>query len=129
MLIRTQTNKTVADAALALHTAVQNNHFGVLQVYNLAEMLAHRGVELDHECMIFEICEPHQAKQILDRNLGISAALPCRISIYDEGHGTVLATLPPTALLDLVGAPEELQALAADLERSLRKILAEAATS
>jgi uncharacterized protein (DUF302 family) len=32
------------------------------------------------------------------QNMSISTALPCRISIYEEGGKTTLATLKPTVL-------------------------------
>ena len=34
-----------------------------------------------------------------------STALPCRISVYEEGGRTILATLKPTALLTMFGVP------------------------
>jgi len=47
MLIKLPTQKTVSDAAAALHVAVQANHFGVMQVHNLRETLAKKGLFAD----------------------------------------------------------------------------------
>ena len=99
MLIKLSTDKTVSDAAAALQAAVQANHFGVMQVHNLKETMTKKGVEFARECLIFEVCQPQQAKKVLDADMSVSTALPCRISIYEEDGKTILATLKPTTLL------------------------------
>ena len=106
MLFKLSTDKTVSEAADALQAAVQANHFGVLHVHNLKESMAKKGVEFAHECLIFEVCQPQQAKKVLDKNMSISTALPCRISIYEQGGKTVLATLKPTTLLAMFDSPQ-----------------------
>lgn len=60
MLLKLSTNKTVSEVTDALQAAVQANHFGVMQVQNLKETMA---------------------KNILDQDMSVSTALPCRISI------------------------------------------------
>ena len=106
MLVKLSTDKTVSEAATALEAAVQANHFGVMQVHNLKETMEKKGVEFAHECLIFEVCQPQQAKKVLDQDMSASTALPCRISIYEEGGKTILATLKPTTLLTMFGAPQ-----------------------
>ena len=128
MLITLSTDKSVSEAAAALQTAVQANHFGVMQVHNLKETMAKKGVEFAHECLIFEVCQPQQAKKVLDQNMSVSTALPCRISIYEEGGKTILATLKPTTLLALFHTPQ-LEAVAQEVEDTLVKIMTEAASS
>ena len=126
MLIKLPTEKTVSAAADALQAAVQANHFGVMQVHNLQETMAKKGVEFAHECLIFEVCQPQQAKKVLDENMSVSTALPCRISIYEEGGKTVLATLKPTTLLALFDTPQ-LKSVAQEVEDTIVKIMKEAA--
>ena len=106
-------------------TAVQANHFGVMQVHNLKETMTKKGVEVDRECLIFEVCQPQQAKKVLDENMSISTALPCRISIYEEGGKTILATLKPTTLLAMFNTPQ-LDGVAQEVETAIVKIMKEA---
>jgi len=127
MLITLSTDKSVSEAAIALHAAVEANHFGVLQVHNLKETMTKKGVEFESECLIFEVCQPQQAKRVLDQNMSVSTALPCRISIYEEGGKTILATLKPTTLLALFNAPQ-LEGVAQEVEHTIVKIMKEAAT-
>ncbi len=126
MLFKLSTDKTVTETAAALHVAVQANHFGVMQVHNLKETMTKKGVEFARECLIFEVCQPQQAKKVLDQNMSVSTALPCRISIYEEGGKTMLATLKPTTLLAMFDTPE-LKLVAQEVEDRIVKIMKEAA--
>ena len=126
MLVKLFTDKTVSETAAALEAAVQANDFGVMQVHNLQETMMKKGVEFAHECLIFEVCQPKQAKKVLDENMSVSTALPCRISIFEEGAQTVLATLKPTTLLAMFNAPE-LEGVAREVEATIVKIMNEAA--
>jgi uncharacterized protein (DUF302 family) len=128
MLVKLSTDKTVSEAAAALQATVQANHFGVMQVHNLKETMAKKGVEFARKCLIFEVCQPQQAKKVLDENMSVSTALPCRISIYEEGGKTILATLKPTTLLAMFNTPK-LKGVAQEVENTIVKIMKEAASS
>ena len=125
MLFTLTTAKTVTDASTALQAAVAANHFGVMQVHNLQETMKKKGVEFAHECLIFEVCQPQQAKKVLDQDMSLSTALPCRISIYEGGGKTILATLKPTTLLAMFNV-SQLDQVAKDVEDSIVKIMTEA---
>ena len=127
MLFKLSTDKTVTEVATALQDAVQANHFGVMQVHNLKETMNKKGVEFNSECLIFEVCQPQQAKKVLEQDMSVSTALPCRISIYEEEGKTVLATLKPTTLLAMFNVPQ-LEEVALDVENILVKIMTEAAS-
>ena len=128
MLFKLTTDKTVSATAAALQAAVQSNHFGVMQVHNLKETMAKKGVEFAHECLIFEVCQPQQAKKVLEQDMSVSTALPCRISIYEEGGKTILATLKPTTLLAMFNVPQ-LKQVAQEVEDTIVKIMKETAAS
>ena len=128
MLIKLSTDKTVTDTATALQAAVEANHFGVMQVHNLKETMAKKGVAFASECLIFEVCQPQQAKKVLEENMSVSTALPCRISIYEEAGKTILAALKPTTLLALFNTPQ-LAGVAQEVEDTMVKIMKTAAGS
>ena len=127
MLVTRSTHKTVSDTAVALEAAVQAHHFGVMQVHNLKETMVKKGVEFARECLIFEVCQPQQAKKVLDQNMSVSTALPCRISIYEEGGQTILATLKPTTLLAMFNTPQ-LAGVAQEVEATIIAIMDDAAS-
>jgi uncharacterized protein (DUF302 family) len=126
MLFKLTTDKTVASAALALHAAVEANHFGVMHVHNLKETMAKKGVEFGRECLVFEVCQPQQAKKVLEENMSVSTALPCRISVYEADGKTFLATLKPTILLAMFDTPQ-LKGVAQEVEDTIVRIMNEAA--
>lgn len=126
MLVKLQTHKSMTDAAAALQAAVEANHFGVMHVHNLKETMLRKGVDFTRECLVFEVCQPQQAKKVLEENMSVSTALPCRISLYQENGETTLATLQPTTLLAMFDTPQ-LAVVAQQVEDTLVKIMTEAA--
>ena len=126
MLHIVESKKSLDQVAKDLEEAVTRHKFGVLGIHDLKATMAKKGVEFARECRIFEVCNPHQAKKVLEANLEISTALPCRISLYEEGGVTKLATLKPTAVLDLYATPG-LKSVAEEVEATLEAIMADAA--
>lgn len=92
----------------------------------MKETMAKKGVAFEPECLIFEVCQPQQAKKVLDQNMSVSTALPCRISIYEENGKAILATLKPTTLLAMFNTPQ-LEGVAREVEDTIVKIMNEAA--
>lgn len=126
MLYRVESSKSLSQVARDLEAAAQKYKFGVMAVHNLKDKLREKGVDFDRECLIYEVCNPHQAKKVLEANAEISTALPCRISVYQEGASVVLATIRPSALIELFGTPE-LEAVALEVEEVITRIMDEAA--
>ena len=126
MLHIVESRKPLDRVAKDLEEAVARHQFGVLGVHDLKATLAKKGVDFSPECRIFEVCNPHQAKKVLEANLEISTALPCRISPDEEGGVRKLATIKPTSLINLYSTPG-LRAVAQEVEATLEAIMAEAA--
>ncbi len=126
MLYVVDSRKPVNQVATDFERAVARHKFGILGVHDLKERLAQKGVAFERECRIFEVCNPHQAKRVLDTHLEVSTALPCRVSVYEEGGRTRLATIKPTAMIALYAHPQ-LQGVAEEVEAILIRIIDEAA--
>ena len=126
MLHIVESRKPLDRVAKDLEAAVGRHKFGVLGVHDLRAKMAEKGVEFARECRIYEVCNPQQAKRVLERNMEISTALPCRISVYEEGGVTKLATIKPTAMVALYGTAE-LKGVAEEVEATIAAIMAEAA--
>jgi uncharacterized protein (DUF302 family) len=128
LLYRVESKKPLSQVAQDLEAITQKNKFGVMAVHDLKSKLKEKGVDFGSECLIYEVCNPQQAKRVLEAHPAISTALPCRISIYPEGSGVVLATIRPTAMIELFATPE-LKSIAEEVETVLIKIMDEAASS
>jgi uncharacterized protein (DUF302 family) len=122
MLYIKQTAGTVDEICKKIQDACVQNKFGVIAVIDLKEKLAAKGVSFGPQCRIIEVCNPGQAKKVLESNMTISSALPCRISVYEEAGKTKVATLRPTAVLNLFGNPE-LEPVARDVESTIIRII------
>lgn len=118
-------------SALPLETVCQrlveiatNHKFGVLGTHNLREKMEIKGVPFARECRVIEVCNPGHAQVVLNQAIEISTALPCRISVYEEGGRTILATIKPTMLLTMFAA-QGAAATAQEVETTMVRIMDE----
>ena len=122
MLYVREARGSIDEVAKKLEAAAAENKFGVLGVHDLKQKMNAKGVEFAAECRIFEVCNPGKAKTVLETDMAISNALPCRISVYEEAGSVKVSTLKPTALLGLFGRPE-LETVAQEVEDTMVRII------
>jgi uncharacterized protein (DUF302 family) len=113
-----EVDKSMNEAVSALEASLKDEKFGVLWSLNMKETLAGKGVELDGDYIILEVCNPHEAKRVLEKNPIVSYFLPCKIVVYKENDTTKVGLPKPTELIKFV-ENDELQAIAADIEKRL----------
>ena len=126
MLHIVESSKGIDEVGTGIEAACKKHKFGVLHVHSLKETMAKKGVEFDKECRIYEVCNPHQAKKVLESRMEVSTALPCRISVYEEDGKVKLATIKPTMMLEMFGAAE-LGPVAKEVEKVMFEIMDESA--
>ena len=112
----------VDDIVGKIEQAAKDNDFGVLDIHDLKQKMASKGVDFAPECRIVEVCNPRNAKEVLENNMAISTALPCRISVYEEDGKVKIATIRPTYMLDLFDSPA-LKSIAQSVEETMIKII------
>ena len=128
MLYTIHSNKNLNEIETALHESAARNKFGILATHDLRETMKKKGVEFNSDCRIYEVCNPVQAKRVLEANGAVSTALPCRISVYAADGGYTIATLLPTALMKMFGEAA-LEPVAQEVEQVIRAMMQEAADS
>ena len=121
------TAKKVDDAARDLEAAVRKHGFGVLHVYDLKETLTKKGYPLEPQCRVFEVCNPQQATRVLQQDMRLNMALPCRISVFEDDGVTKIGTIRPTATLRALSQDREIVAIAGAVETTIAAIIDEAA--
>lgn len=124
MLITRTTSKPLETVYQRLQEVSVAHKFGVQALHNLREKMESKGVPFGRECRVVEVCNPSHAAKVLGQDIEVSTALPCRISIYEEGRQTVLATIKPTMLLTMYNAPGA-AATAKEVEDALVRIMDE----
>ncbi len=126
MLLELTSTKSISEIDQALRESAAREKFGVIAVHDLKDTMRKKGVEFAGECFIYEVCNPQQAKKVLEANGAISTALPCRISVYRSGGQYKIATILPTALIGLFNSPE-LESVAREVEAVIRRMVQDAA--
>lgn len=122
MLYTREAKGAVDEVVAKIEAAAAANQFGVLGVHNLKEKMAAKGVDFGPECQVLEVCNPGKAKTVLEADMSISNALPCRISVYEEAGGVKVSTIKPTVLLKMFNHPE-LEPVAQEVEDIMLRIV------
>lgn len=123
MLYRKETRKSVDQVFADIEAASTAHGFGVLHHYDFRQTLASKGFPLANECRVMEICNPRQASEVLSVDMALNMALPCRISIYEDGGKTIVGMIPPTEVLRLVSADPRIEPAARQVEETMEKII------
>lgn len=70
---------------------VQRLGFVILHIHDLSETLRRKGVELDEDCQVFEICNYRLVEKMLAIDMRLSLSLHWRISVFTENGATKFA--------------------------------------
>ena len=118
---------SVEEVGQRLEQAVKEHGYGVLGQIDLREKMRSKGVEFGPECRVYEVCNPVRAKRVLEHDMRISTALPCRITVYQTDGSVKVATLKPRTILAAFDRPE-LDDEASQVEEDLKKIIDDVAS-
>ena len=118
-----ETSKNPAQAVTDLEASVKQHGYGVLHTYDLKKTLASKGFALPNACHILEVCNPKQAAAVLTADMGMNIALPCRISVYQDGGKTLIGMVRPSALLASLSESAELKTIAEQVEKDTIAII------
>jgi uncharacterized protein (DUF302 family) len=109
-----------------LQDSAARHKFGVIGIHDLQATMKKKNVDLAMECRIYEVCDPHQAKKVLEADGAISTVLPCRISVYGNRGAYTLATMLPTEMMKSFDRPE-IGPVAEEVETVIVEMMKEAA--
>ncbi len=126
MLITVRSRKSIGEVRQRFEDAAAERKFGVQGMHNVTATLQSKGLAFERKLYVYEVCNPGAAKKVLDTNVRIAAALPCRVSVYADGKEVVLETIRPTALLKMFNEPT-LETTAREVETVIEEIMREAA--
>jgi len=126
MFITVRSKKSIGEVRQAFEEAAAERQFGVLGHHDVGQNLRAKGLRFDRRLYVYEVCNPGAAKKVLDTNVKIATALPCRVTIYTDRDEVVLETLRPTALIRLFNEPT-LQTVAKEVETVIGEIMTAAA--
>jgi uncharacterized protein (DUF302 family) len=122
MLYQRVARGSVAEVAARVEEATKANKFGVMNMIDLRAKLVEKGADFAPACVILEVCNPLQAKRVLEEDMALATMLPCRIAVYEQGGEVRVATLRPSALIGLF-SNAALAPVAAEVEEVLLRII------
>ncbi|MUG86249.1 DUF302 domain-containing protein [Paenibacillus timonensis] len=113
-----ETIKTPEQAIAELTNQLKEEQFGILWQFNMKDKLHEKGVELDINYHILEVCNPVEAKRVLTENTLVGYFLPCKLVVYQENETTKIGMPRPSALIGLI-ENSEMMKIASDIENRL----------
>ena len=120
-----ETEKEFEQASQLLELTVKSNGFGVLHIHDLGKTLRDKGIEFKEQCRIFEVCNPGHAAKVLETDMNLNMALPCRISIFTDKGKTKIGLIRPQEVLSSLSSDPTLKEVAKEVEKTTIKIIDE----
>ncbi len=93
------THFSYEQAIKALEEKLAEIKFGVLCKLNLPEKFKEKGLEFEGKFTIFEICNPVEAINALEKNPKVAYFLPCKILVYEREGVGVIGMIKPSSLI------------------------------
>src|SRR5215469_5027713 len=81
MIMSVTSSKSLDELDQDLRKAIQRHKFGVLNMLDLKQTLGNKGIVLERECRVYDICNPQAASTALNTDMSASVVLPCRMSV------------------------------------------------
>lgn len=118
-----ETALSFEQASSSLEAAVSSHGFGVLGIHDLGQILRSKGMAFKEQCRIFDVCNPKQAERVLNIQMKLNMALPCRISVYTEDNHTHIGMIRPEGMLLALSSDSELQSIATEVECTMIEMI------
>ncbi|MBY8909242.1 DUF302 domain-containing protein [Salinicoccus roseus] len=113
-----ETDKLIEEAVSSLEASLKEEKFGVLWHFDIKETLESKGLEFEQPYRVLEVCNPQEAKNVLEENQMVGYFLPCKIVVYEDGGTTKIGLPKPTALIEMVN-DDALKQFVQDIEDRL----------
>ncbi|MFL0364423.1 DUF302 domain-containing protein [Pseudobacillus sp. 179-B 2D1 NHS] len=109
---------SLEEAISRLESSLKSERFGVLWQFDIQEKLQEKGVDFNKKFIVLEVCNPHEAKKVLEEESLAGYFLPCKIVAYEENGQTKVGMPKPTILISML-ENDKLKEVARDIESRL----------
>ena len=116
-------NKSVQEVIDSLKEVTAKYKYGIQHIHNVKETLKSKGIELENECQIVDICNPIVAQKFLSEDMSLSIIMPCKISVYTQDGDTMIAMNSLVQLVDDINP--DLIEIAQEAQETLLEIIDE----
>lgn len=105
---------------------MKHHKYGVLHVHDLQKTLKEKGIDFPHRVRILEVSNTERASRVLTIDMAVNLALPCRISVFEEGGKVKIGMIKPSFLLSVFPGWEKMKHEAEDVEQDTIRIIEDA---
>lgn len=117
-----ETELPLEEAAKKVESSLKEKGFGVLWSFNVKDKLQEKGLDFNQNYLILEVCNPKEAKAILEHNSKAIYFLPCKVVLFEDEGKTKIGTVKLTTLMGLV-EDESIMKLAEEIEKTMAECI------
>lgn len=122
--IRTTLNLPYEQAVQKTTDALKAEGFGVLSQIDMQATLKQK-LDVDfRRYVILGACNPPLAHRALSANLDVGLLLPCNVTVYEEGNGSVVTAIDPVEMLGVLKEDSVAHEVAVEARARLRRVIA-----
>ena len=116
---RARLDRPYDEAVAAVRAALKEQGFGVITEIDVKATVKEKLGQDFRRYVILGACNPSLAHRALEADPDVGLLLPCNVTVYEEGRGSVVAAVDPMVLAGLMEG-ETLRAVAEQARRGLR---------
>src|SRR5699024_9060191 len=110
-----KTIESFHDAINTLESQLKTESFVFIWKFDIKETLENNEFDFDQSYRVLEVCNPKEAKDILEKNSLVGYFLPWKIVVYEENNSSMIGLPRPTQLISMV-EDEQLKDTAKNIE-------------
>jgi uncharacterized protein (DUF302 family) len=121
---QTKLNESYEAAIEKVTAALKVEGFGVLTSIDMKDTMKKK-LDVDiSKYVILGACNPQLANRALTACPEVGLLLPCNVIVYEEGEGTIVNIVDPSAMLELIKDDPEVEAVAREARERLARVAA-----
>jgi len=122
--IRTTLNLPYEQAIQKTTDALKAEGFGVLTQIDVQATLKQKINADFRRYVILGACNPALAHRALSTNLNVGLLLPCNVTVYEEGDGSVVTAVDPLETLGALKEDSVAHEVAVEARTKLQRVIA-----
>jgi uncharacterized protein (DUF302 family) len=121
--IRARLNLPFEQAIPKVTEALKAEGFGVLTEIDVQATLKQKLNADFRRYVILGACNPPLAHRALSANLDVGLLLPCNVTVYEEGDGSVVTAVDPLVMLGVLKDDQVICAVAEEARIRLQRVI------
>ena len=122
--IRATLNLPYEQAVQKTTDALKAEGFGVLTQIDVKATLKQKINADFRRYVILGACNPALAHRALSANLNVGLLLPCNVTVYEEGDGSVVTAIDPVEMLGALKEDSVAHEVAVEARTRLQRVIA-----